>query len=121
MELRCQADIERTKQETSESFKQTLARTKAELERAQLVVQKLKKTNSDSDRVIDSLKVEMGKMKESHLNEVASMKMSSEREKETLKERLREEGEAARASVRQECAARMKEMSKAHASAVEAA
>jgi len=135
MELRCQADIERTKQETSESYKQTMARTKAELERAQLVVQKLKKTNSDSDRVIDSLKVEMGKMKESHLNEVTSMKMSSEREKETLKERceqyvqrvgglearLREEGEAVRASVRQEYAARMKEMSKAHASAMEAA
>jgi len=142
IEHKYQVDIEKVKQETAETYKQAVAKTKAELERAQIVVQKLKKTNLDSDKVIDSLKVEMNKMKEGHLNEVTSMKMSSEREKESLKERceqyvqrlsgleghlknaderMREECEAARSSVKQEFVARMKEMAKAHASALEMA
>ena len=42
----------------------TLAKAKSDLEHAQAQVQRLKKTNLDSDRVIDSLKLEMSKIKE---------------------------------------------------------
>ncbi len=123
------------------------AKAKNELERMQVVVQKLKKTNSDSDRVIESLKMEMNKMKEGHLNELAHLKMSSEREKEALKEkcdqfvqransldkklaecddRLKEHCDMLKANLKQEYTAelnkmqaRMKDVMKSHAQAVE--
>lgn len=112
-----------------------------------MVVQKLKKTNSDSDRVIESLKQEMNKMKEGHLNELTHLKMSSEREKEALKEkcdqyiqragsldkklaecddRLKEHCDMLKANLKQEYTAelnkmqsKMKDMIKSHAQTVD--
>jgi len=80
MQSKYDTDLNRCRIELNENYKQTLNKSKHEIEQMQTFVQKLKKTNSDSDRVIDSLKQEMAKMKEAHL-----MKLCNEREKENLK------------------------------------
>ena len=147
MESKYHADVSRIKQELSDNYKQAMSKTKNEYERLQTVIQKLKKTNSDSDRVIVSLKLEMNKMKEGHLNELTNLKMTSERDKESLKEkcdqylqrissldkklaeydeRLKEHCDMLKANLKQEhntemnkMQIKMKEMAKSHANTVE--
>lgn len=70
----------------SDNYKQTLLKSKNEIDQMQTLVQRLKKSNSDSNRVIESLKNEMKKIKEHHYDELTMLKINSEREKENLKE-----------------------------------
>lgn len=140
MENKYHADVSSIKVELNENYKQAMSKTKNELERMQTVVQKLKKTNCDSDRVIDSLKLEMNKMKEGHLNELTNLKMVSERDKESLKEkceqylhrissldkklaeydeRLNEHCDILKANLKQEHNLKMNEMVKAHQNTIE--
>ena len=87
-QTKCDKDLQRAKQDLHDNYKKELNKAKVEIEKMELFVQKLKKTNSDSDKVIESLKQEMAKIKESHLAELTSMKLNSEREKESLKDNL---------------------------------
>ena len=95
MQAKYEADTNRIRSELSESYKQALSKAKSEIDQLQAMVQRLKKTNMDSDKVIESLKLEMNKMKESHLDELTMMKMNAEREKEGIKDRLETAGKRA--------------------------
>jgi len=140
MQAKYDTDLNRNRIELNENYKQTLNKSKHEIEQMQTFVQKLKKTNSDSDRVIDSLKQEMAKMKEAHLDEITGMKLCNEREKENLKEKyeiaqkriaesedhLRKQLDLLRAELKQEYGselsrmnAKMKDMMKSHSQAVD--
>jgi chromosome segregation ATPase len=89
---RYESQLRKAKIDLNENYKQALNKSKQEIEQMQSFVQRLKKTNADSDRLIDSLKQEMNKIKENHLDEITALKMSSEREKEQLKERAEKNG-----------------------------
>ncbi len=147
MQSKHDTDVNRLRIELNENYKQTLNKSKSEIEQMQLFVQKLKKTNSDSDRVIESLKQEMNRMKETHLDELTSMKLSGERDKENLKEKceqsqqrvrlveqrlaeseehFRKQTDLLRAELKHEYGtelsrmnSKMKDMMKSHANAVE--
>ena len=115
-----EAELSRVRQDL-QAFKLSVNKSKGELERMQTVVHKLKKTNMDSDRVIESLKLEMNKMKESHLDELTQLKMNAEREKEAVKEKLEQALKRADSLQAQadEYSVKMKDVMKSHAAAVE--
>lgn len=52
----------------------------------QILVQKYKKSSSDSNHLIESMRAEMKKMREAHLNELTQLTMNAEREKQMLAE-----------------------------------
>jgi hypothetical protein len=125
-----------------------LSKSKSDIEQAQLLIKRLKKSNQDSDKVIESLKIELSKVKENHLSELTTLKMSTEREKEQLKENyekavnkigllekqldegeermrkqcglLREELKAEYGSELTRMNTKMKDMAKAHTNAIDA-
>lgn len=86
MKAKYENDLQRAKLELNENYKQALGKSRSEIDKMESLVQRLKKTNTDSNKVIESLKQEMNKMKESHLNEIATTRLNNERDKETLKE-----------------------------------
>jgi hypothetical protein len=86
MKAKYEHDLQRAKLELSENYRQALGKSRSEIEKTEALVQRLKKTNADANKVIESLKQEMNKMKEIHLNEIATTRLNSERDKETLKE-----------------------------------
>jgi chromosome segregation ATPase len=140
-------DYKKVEQDLKESYKQLLSKSSADIDQMQLLVKKLKKANVDSNKVIESLKLEMLNENQKHLNELTSLKMQSEREKENLKEdyeksvkriallenelneseeHLKKQCELVRAELKQEYGnelskmnARMKEMMKSHSNAIE--
>lgn len=52
----------------------------------QILVQKYKKSSGDSNQLIESMKAEMKKLREAHLNELTQLTMNAEREKQMLGE-----------------------------------
>jgi len=70
----------------SEHYKQALAKQKTDIDHMQIVMQKYKKTSGDSSQLIESLKSEMKKIREGHLNELTQLTMNAEREKQMLTE-----------------------------------
>ncbi len=90
MKNKYEIDLHRAKLDLNDNYKQALNKSKHEIEQIQAYVMKLKKSNTDSDKVIESYKLEMNKMKEIHLNELTSLKMNSERDKQRLKEDIEE-------------------------------
>lgn len=52
----------------------------------QVLVQKYKKSSGDSNHLIESMRAEMKKLREAHLNELTQLTMNAEREKQILSE-----------------------------------
>ena len=90
MKNKYELDVHRVKLELGDNYKQALNKAKRDIDQIQAHVLKLKKSNADADKVIESYKLEMAKMKESHLAELTGLKMNGEREKQSLKESVDE-------------------------------
>ena len=91
MKNKYEIDLHRVKLELNDNYKQDLIKSKHEIEQIQAHVIKLKKSNTDSDKVIESSKLEMDKMNKFYLNTLTSSIMNSERDKQRLKDNHDEE------------------------------
>jgi hypothetical protein len=138
---------EKYRKDLDDQFKLQMQRIRQENDNLQLFIQKLKKTNTDSDKVIQNLKDELNKIQSANLDEIKSLKLNVEREKECLQQKIdslnrtlqktekvivenddknRNELEAMRTKLKQEYGlelskmnAKMKDMMKSHAGAIE--
>lgn len=86
MKEKYENEFVKNKQILSENYKKALIKSKNEIENLQEMVSRYKKNSQDSDKIVDSLKIEMRSMKESHLDELTNLKLTYEKEKENLKE-----------------------------------
>ena len=67
MKNKYEIDLHRAKLELNDNYKQALNKSKHEIEQIQAHVIKLKKSNTDSDKVIESYKLEMNKIQNIHI------------------------------------------------------
>jgi hypothetical protein len=140
-------DLKKSELEMKENYKQILSKSSQDIEQMQNLVKKLKKANLDSNKVIETLKLEMMNENQKHLNELTNLKMQYEREKENSREdyekslkkiqnleqelsdndeHLKKQCELLRAELKLEYGnelskvnAKMKDMMKSHANAIE--
>jgi hypothetical protein len=129
-------NYDKLKKDADEQFNIKTQRIRQENESLQVLLQNLKKTNVDSDKVIQNLKDEMNNNHSNYLDEIKALKLNSEREKDMLQQKidslnskllkteksLHENDAKLKEQYGQELTkmnAKMKDMMKSHANAIE--
>jgi hypothetical protein len=81
-------NYDKLKKDVDEQFNIKTQRIRQENESLQVLLQNLKKTNVDSDKVIQNLKDEMNNNHSNYLDEIKALKLNSEREKDMLQQKI---------------------------------